>query len=402
VSYLLFAYLFQENTYPRESRIVTVLFLLAALYAYFSIFLKYRELERVYDFRAHYFTLVVGPRISYVTGLGYFWIIIVFFRKTIRASEYSGPLTGWVQKHHFLGRCIGSFLIALVKIIRPGGKKAKSLRALALLTLGQFSISFLYLLMSIEVMNRETYGFFFNTIGLLTTLALFIVYTNYTFDISSFRWKLIGLSLAPVTVILGIISSILLSFSDGYFDNHRKLEVEDIKSRMFSQDSLILPLHVDYISSRPNERGLYSGSYVVEKSRRGGFTAADFIESDKTEREKELAKTAEVIRKNNKHFDSNQVLVAAGNEIDSALPPELERRFRYFHIDDTASFYIHYDFRHEGRIYEIGYSYKWYRMTMHRIAVRLFYIVIGTSTIILIFFPVFFYRSLFKIDLRIF
>jgi hypothetical protein len=98
VSYLLFAYLFQENFHPRESKIVTILFLLAALYVYFSNFWRYPELEKTYDFRAHYFTYVFGPRISIVTGLGYFWIIVVFFRKTILTQEYSGPLTTLLRK----------------------------------------------------------------------------------------------------------------------------------------------------------------------------------------------------------------------------------------------------------------------------------------------------------------
>ena len=39
---------------------------------------------------------------------------------------------------------------------------------------------------------------------------------------------------------------------------------------------------------------------------------------------------------------------------------------------------------------------------MHRTAVKLFYIIMGTTVIILVLFPIFFYRNLFRIDLRIF
>jgi hypothetical protein len=66
------------------------------------------------------------------------------------------------------------------------------------------------------------------------------------------------------------------------------------------------------------------------------------------------------------------------------------------------SFYIHYDFGSDGGRYEIGYSYLWYRSDMHKTAVKLFYVVLGSTAVILILFPLFFYRSLFKIDLRIF
>lgn len=402
VSYLLFAYLFQENFHPRESKVVTILFLLAALYVYFSNFWRYPELEKTYDFRAHYFTYVFGPRISIVTGLGYFWIIVVFFRKTILTQEYSGSLTTLLRKPSSIKYLIGRFLISFVKIILPRGKKAKSLQAFALLTMGMFAISFLYLLMSTEVISRETYGFFFNTGGLLTTFAIFIIYTNYTFEPSSFRWKLVGVSLAPVMVIMGIVGSIILSFVDTSFDNQRKLEVENIKSMLIAQEFSELPPHVFYIASRPSQGGSFSRSYVLENSRQEDLQTIDFIDSDKKERENELSKAVDALMKKNKNFDSEQARVIARNEIDQQLPPELKRRFRYFDLYDPDSFYIHYDFSYGNRLYEIGYSYKLYRKEIHKTAIKLFFIILGTTIIIIILFPLFFYRSLFKIDLRIF
>jgi hypothetical protein len=398
VSYIVFAYLFQENFHPLESKIVTVLFLLAALYSYISNFGRYPFLKKTYDFSAHYFTYVFGPRVSIVTGLGYFWIIVVFLRKTVLSSEYSGSLETWLQKPSSFRYLIGSFFIALVKIIRPRGKNAKSLQAFALLTMGMFAISFLYFLMSTEVISRQTYGFFFNTGGLLTTFAIFIVYTNYTFEPSSFRWKLVGVSLAPIMVIMGIVGSIILSFADTSFDNQRKLEVENIKSLLIVQKDSDLPIHVVYIVSRPNEGGLSADTYTLEKSREPELQAEDFIASDMMIRDNDVSKAGSVLMKKNKKFEFEKALVMAHNEIDL----QLERRFRYFNLYDTDSFYIHYDFNYGNRLYEIGYSYKWYREEIHKIAIKLFFIILGTTIIIIILFPVFFYRSLFTIDLRIF
>ncbi len=402
VSYLLFAYLFQENSYPRESKIVIILFLIAAVYVYFSNFWRYPVLERTYDFGAHYFTYVFGPRVSIVTGLGYFWIIVIFFRKTIRASEYSGRLTTWLKKPISIRYLVGSFLITLIKMFRPGGKKAKSLQAFALLTLGMFTISLLYLLMSARVISRETYGFFFNTEALLTTFAIFIVYTNYTFEPSSFRWKLVGISLAPIMVILGIVGSIILSFEDKLFDDRLKLEVEKVKSTMLLRGTSDIPFDVVYFASRPYRGGPFSSTYVLEKSRHEGLQAADFIASDMTERDKELSRAVDDISKKDPSVNSEQARAMAGIEIDRQLAPQLERRFRYFDLYDTDSFYFHYDFRYGARLYEIGYSYKWYRKVIHKKAVKFFYIIFGTNVVILIFFPIFFYRNLFKIELRIF
>ena len=402
VSYLVFAYLFQENLFPLESKIVTVLFLLAALYVYLSNFWRYPELEKTYDFSAHYFTYVFGPRVSIVTGLGYFWIIVVFLRKTVLSSEYSGPLERWLQKPSSFRYLTGRFFIVLVKIIRPRGKNAKSLQAFALLSMGMFAISFLYLLMSTEVISRQTYGFFFNTGGLLTTFAIFIVYTNYTFEPSSFRWKLVGVSLAPIMVVMGIVGSIILLFADTSFDNQRKLEVENIKSLLIAQEPSDLPLHVVYIISRPKQGGIFSNTYTLEKSRETSLQAEDFFANDMMIRENKVSKAVNVQMKKNKKFDIEQARVIALNELDQQLPPELIRHFRYFDLYDTDSFYIHYDFSYGIRLYEIGYSYQWYRKEIHKIAIKLFFIILGTTVIILILFPIFFYRSLFKIDLRIF
>ncbi|KPJ88886.1 MAG: hypothetical protein AMS17_03920 [Spirochaetes bacterium DG_61] len=402
VSYLLFAYKFQENSHPLESKIVTVLFLIAALYIYISIFLRYLVLEKTYDFQAHYFTYVFGPGISIVTGLGYFWIIIVFLRKTILVSEYAGPLIPSRQNFLSMNRLTNRLTVAVLKIIRPRGKRAKSLLSFALLTFGMFSVSFLYLLMSTRVISRETYGFLFNAGGLLTTFAIFIVYTNYTFEPSSFRWKLVGLSLAPIMVIMGIVGSIILSLADTSFDNQRKLETGQIKSMLSLNGSLKLPLEVSYIASRPKGGGRYSDTYVIEKSQTEGLEVKDFIESDRIEREKELAKSEEVLFMKNTVFNREQSRTTTQNEIDRLMHPEMVRRFRYFDLYDTDSFFIHYDFIFGDRLYEIGYSYKWYRTEIHRTAIKLFYIIIGTTVIIMILFPVLFYRNLFQIDLRIF
>jgi hypothetical protein len=392
-SYVLFAYIFMGNYYPLESKIITSLFSLAALYVYVSIFVKYPQLNLVYDFQAHYFTYLYGLRVGLIVGLGYMWIIFIFLRKTFRVSEYSGSLRG--------RKLVGRFLIAIVKLVRPGGKEAKTFLALALLTAGMFSISFMYLLMSAEIINRGTYGLFFNAVGLLTTFSIFLVFTNSTFEPSSFRWKLIGLSLAPTMLLLGIVSSIILSDADASFDKTRILEADNIKSMLITNDISDIPHYIVYIASRPKE-GLFSRSYTVEHSNMEELWVTDFIRNDMMERERELSRAMQDIMKSDHITVSAQVRKLAGAEVDQMSPPLLERRFRQFVLHDIDSFYIHYDFSYENRLYEIGYSYNWYRMVIHKTAVKLFYIIIGTGVVILVLFPLFFYRNLFKIDLKIF
>jgi hypothetical protein len=153
----------------------------------------------------------------------------------------------------------------------------------------------------------------------------------------------------------------------------RKLEMLTIRSMLLAEKTQRLPPYVAYIASRPDRGSPHGDSYVVELSRITGLRAEDFLESDRLQREN---------------------WVNGGGE--------LERRYRYFDPFDVNTFYVHYDVNIGKDLYEVGYRYLWYRGVIHRSAVKLFYIILGTAIIVLVLFPVFFYRSLFKIDLRIF
>jgi hypothetical protein len=128
----------------------------------------------------------------------------------------------------------------------------------------------------------------------------------------------------------------------------------------------------------------------------------DFIRNDLMAREREVSKAVGEILKESYITDSAQVRELVSMDIDAASPPLGQRRFRYFVLTNPESFYMHYDFVHNERLYEVGYSYIWYRGIIHGTAVKLFYIIIGTGIIILVLFPLFFYRNLFKIDLKIY
>jgi len=391
--YMLFAYLFLGNLYALESKIICSLFSAAALFIYLSFFVQYPWLRLVYDFQAHYYTYLYGIRVGAVVGLGYLWIIVIFIRKTIRVSEYTGPLKG--------ERLGGRILIAFVKAVRPRGRDARVFLAMALLTAGMFSISFIYLLMSAEIIGRETYGLVFNGVGLLTTFSIFLVFTNSTFEPSSFRWKLIGLSLAPVMLVLGITSSIILSDSDSSFDKARILEADTIKTMLVEDDLRDIPPHIAYIASRP-EGGLFSRSYRIDYAGSNKLKMTDFIRNDLMRRELVVSQTVEAIMSKNYITDRSKVRELVRIDIDGKSSPLRQRQFRYFILTNPDSFYLHFDFSHNDRVYEVGYSYRWYRQIMHNTAVKLFYIIIGTGIVILVLFPLFFYRSLFKIDLKIY
>jgi hypothetical protein len=371
--------------------------MLAALYVYITIFVRYSTMESTYDFEAHYYTYIYGPRVSLVAGAGYVWIIIVFFRKTIRASGYAGRISG---RNPF-----SAFLIALVKMLRPRGAAARSYRALGLLTMGMFAIAFFYILMSSELISRVTYGMIYNSVGLLTGFALFLVYTNNTFEPSSFRWRLIGVTLAPVLLLLGIFSSVILSHADRSFDRERRLESRHMQTELSARRSFALPGNVEYVVSRPAGAESPVEEYVLEWSRRDDLRPALFIQSDLTALEKRASSAEMGLLNGGQFFGERTPVETPAEAYVKAVPQkdaEILRGFRYFDLEDSESFFIHYTLGHRGRLYEIGYSYTWYREKIHALALKLFFVIMGTTVILLVLFPVFFYWNLFRIDLRIY
>lgn len=364
-SYILFAYHYVENHNPIESRIIPVIYILAASAVYLSLFVIYPSMESVYEFRAHYYTYKIDARISITAGIGYLWVIVIFFRKTIRTSEYTGNLKNWLSRPvrmlsvQGIRYLTGRVLIGLIKILRPQGKNAKSLRSFALLSLAMFALALLYLLMGIEVISRETYNLLFNLGSLLIVLAIFIVYTNNSPDPSSLRWKLIGTSLATIMVILGVVGHVVLGSADGTFDQDRRAEVEQLRGIILSDREIKLranvPRAVAYVAHHPITNDGVSHEYKIVFSRIPDLAS--------------------------KNFTDNQPF------------SEVARSYRLFDLSDPSSFFLYYEFIQGNDIYEVGYSYPWYRQRMHTTALSLVYIVVAAAIIILLIFPVFFQKS---------
>ncbi len=328
----------------------------------------YPSIERVYEFRAHYYTFKSDARISILAGIGYLWVIVVFFRKTIRTSEYTGNLKDWLSKPvrivsgQGLRYITGKALVGVIKILRPKGRNAKSLRAFALLSLAMFALALLYLLMGIEVISRETYDLLFNLGSLIIILAIFIVYTNNSPDPSSLRWKLIGTSLATIMVILGVVGHVVLGTADGTFDQDRRAEVEPLHRSIQGDGeiklSAVVPRAVTYVAFRSTTRDVISDDYEIAFNRIPDLAAKDFTASQP------LSKMA--------------------------------RGYRLFDLSDPSSFFLYYEFILGDNIYEVGYSYTWYRQQMHTIALSLVYIVAAAALIILLIFPIFFQKSVLR------
>jgi len=394
---MLFAYHFPENRHPRESWIVPAAYFCAGTAAFISSIFSGKE---VYSFIAHFFTREMDARIAIVAGSGYLWTVILFLRKAALFSNYTDLQATELQKpksihskpdpKHLAARIMGN----TIRMFRPKGALAKSLFAFALLTLATFLISVSYFLSIIEIITRETYGLIFSNGALIISLLIFIVYINNSSTPSSLRWKLVGISLSTILVLLGIVGNIIYTNVDASYDTQKRLSAEHVESMLISRDFSTIPRDIVYIASRPREGGLYSDDYEIVFSDDENITPDSLAESDRRDKQDELDKAIVVLLNKDRSLGQELALVSAEAEIASKPVSELQRRYRYIDLLGTDTFYTHYDFIFRGRLYEVGFSYAQYRLDMHRILLQLVYVILGTTVLILIIYPVFYRKSL--------
>jgi len=343
-----FAYHYGGNFHRRESRIVLLIFLSLAIVAWGSLFFK-DQFPAVYDFQAQYFTFEYGPRISIVTLGGYLWAFVVLLRKTLLFSRQAVPEA---DRRLRSNRAIRVFL-------RLYGRKARSARSFALLTLATSFVALLYLLFQAGVLSRNTYTLIFNTSSLLICFIIFIVYLNNAPQATSFLIKLVGIPLAAIMVTFGFITSALLPVVDDTLADHYRRKVELVRGALDSSNFGRLPADVTYVLP------------VLEGS--GILRYIDPSILSRRLREK---------------------LSEEGEERMPRVPDRLEPVFFYLDLKDRAGFFVQYLLRHNGVSYRVGFSYAALRLSVHRFWVKLVPVVFGVTIFVLLVFPLVFKRSM--------
>jgi two-component system sensor histidine kinase ChiS len=261
---------------------------------------------------------------------------------------------------------VARLLIPVLKILRPTSKDARAARAFAMVTAASLAISLSFVLQYLNVITEATFAQIFNYGALATVVAYFVVYTNTSPEFSSFRQKLIGVTLATVMVILGLVASALYTYVDVSYDREHMEQANSLVAALASGKPMPIPASVAYVVSLPQELG--TGGYVVLHSARPDLTVDAFRQSDDAMTE----------------FKRGH----AGMTWSIG-----QRRFRMFNIRDPDTFYLHYDVTYAGRTYEIGYSYREYRDLAHDVGLRLVIIVVIGAILVLVVYPRFFLRT---------
>ncbi|MCH8962100.1 MAG: HAMP domain-containing protein, partial [Bacteroidetes bacterium] len=180
-AFLHFAYVFLENPFPRESKIV--LWLTSAFLVGNILYQGYRVVA-LQGILEHIYYLLFG-----IANLAMvLWATGVFLRKMLIFSPHTGRI--------------------VARLVRVEGKEARALRAFALFTFAWVPLSIHSIWLGIDTPPRFT-----DYIVLLTLVVViigFVVgYINHMPEPTTFQVKLIGLALATILTVLSLTVEVL-------------------------------------------------------------------------------------------------------------------------------------------------------------------------------------------------
>lgn len=368
-----FAYHFIDNTYPLESEIA--LYVTAFISVGLSIVYAVQSLlvtEFVYHFEIfHYesFNLFrsTGQVFNIILPLGYLWAVIVLLRKTIRFA----PKNKWL-----------AWLL-------PPNRKSQAARAFALAIMGAVIAVIANRLEAESLVPDGSYI----TITLLATLGAVIVYINNSSETSSFRNKLISISLVALLVSLGFVNHIVIAIAETSYDNEHRAQVAHVQSLLTTDNTIGIPPQVVYISVRPEGSGLYPTGYAWILARVEGFDINSLAKSNAKAKAIEIALRQEELMESDPSLDVEIARSSAAAEISQASIPRGVRLYRG-QYDEPSQQFIYFVFEQKGSLYEVGYSYLEYRRYIHGIASQLAILMLAATAVILILFPQFFQNSI--------
>ncbi|MFP4394005.1 MAG: ATP-binding protein [Anaerolineales bacterium] len=407
IALLQFAYHFPRPRYPREARLVLILSVVVtgAIWAWMAwetvmagphytsvtgapdIALASTSVWEVYDFERFVFGFVAprdaGPWVSFKLFdlwqvIGNLWVLLIWVRKTI---QFSSPRQDFSPTRH-----------ALYALAHPQGREARLSRAWVLLMiLAPLTV----VISAIDAAGRLPPGAF-ATVHLLVLFAITMTYVHYAPEPTSLMVKLVGISLVTLLVILGIVSSYGLQMRQRSFAQLHQAEVAHVQTLVAMSDLPQLPAEVRYVAARP-VAGLYADAYQMLAARPGAADAAHLAAHDALLRAGLLrdhfpARIAAHHESPWLGWDGAAALPGNAEAIQQAAIPQDTPSYRSAaHPDD---YILRYSFVEGATRYEVGYSYAAYRVALHRAALPLAALLVGSTLFIVIVFPYFFHVGL--------
>ncbi len=356
-----FAYHYPENLHQRESQIALYLCTALAFAVYPFYIYKTLTTEPLYSFEAYAYVFLNRPEMGVIIGSEILWMLVVFFRKAALLSEYeySGSLNRWSGPALYPAR----FWISCMKVLRAKGRDTRAIRQLIVIFFSPVILISAIILAYQGLLSWEIVAHILGTGFMIIAFIFIIIYINNSSEPSTFMVKLIGISLGALLVAISFGASTAILIQDNAYEKERLYEVREVMKGLSKGALADLPEAIAYILEKSS-----STEYETIYSRDPGFS--ERLKNDKERK-------------------------AKGEE--GPLPGgEPVRRYRKLAPLEGKDYYIHYDFSHNGRIYEAGFDYIPYRQAIADTGMKLIYIIIGSVLFVIIVFPYFFAESLVK------
>ncbi|MBI4978632.1 MAG: HAMP domain-containing protein [Spirochaetes bacterium] len=359
-----FAYLYHRDELNRESRIVLSLTAVYLLISYIIYIARTTAADINFNFMFHSYrhggSDYRGQFMAPALLVMYLWICIVFARKTIRLSTLR---TGTAKKIAAMfpraaGAFIGASVNAVVRLVRASEKPAKASRSFMLVSLIPLAMTFSYFL---AIFGGIPYVYYETFISLGSILYLFfyvMVYINNSPEPTTLLFKI---TFIPLVVALGVVGVLSIPVNASIENVYEKKVTKSTAAALayVSGPSDHVPADVLYIVRRPANEGDDSTNYADVFLRRAETSVSAMINNE------------------------------SHHKVSTP-----RRTFRALDIMQPSTFYLVRTFVSGGFVFEVGLSYIEYREYLHDGLFPFILIAVVLTAIMLILFPIFFYRSL--------
>ncbi|MCP5499109.1 MAG: SpoIIE family protein phosphatase [Leptospiraceae bacterium] len=397
-SLVAFSYYYPKTERPREAFVVTLLSFLVASLAYVHFIWNTWKMEKIYSFEAQIYTFDFGEEVGLVIMLLFLLALINLLRKTVRYSGYEGRFSSLLRRPvsifslQYPRFLFGKFLVGLIKIIKPVGKEAEAVRGFAIPVFAHILVALLNVFVKTDRISYELYSFLFATSTMFILYNMGTVYINNSTEPTTFRVKLVGISLGTILFFIGIVGNLTLYALEKDYDEKRLLELGMLKNSIQAGNFDRMGKNVKYVLSSSDLEGRYKKSYTILFEGEHGFTPEELLQSEA----KEIAfKTRHLIPKLKKKLlglSTEELEKIAFDSLNAITIQNEKRSFRK--VGDRL--YTAYRFEANEKVYEIGFDYSQYRSYIHDISKLLIATMLAATILILIFYPLLFSASLVK------
>ncbi len=371
---LQFAYHFPRNIHPRESKIALAVSLIVSFFGYAMHVSQTQPMTVEFKLATHNYTLGSGGSVellSIVFLISSIWTAVIFFRKTIAFSQgqielgKGGDERNIHAESGFSKSVLGRYA-SLADTSPSGDNDAKASRDIFIVSMISVLISFFFVLHETGAIEYGLFAHIQIGFTIVFYLLLAVCYINRFHGPASFMFKLVGLSLAAVLIVMSATTMITGHHMDVSDDQDVREEVFYVKKLVTTQDFAGMPERVHYVVSLPLEQ-TDDGEAEIELEFAGNinFQLSSMIEG--------------VI---------NAFPISSLNGLaDSEMPGALSKPVCLSSNNGTN--YINYGFILNGRLYLAGYNYYNYRENMSRFSNAMACVILVAAMVIIAGFPVF-------------